>query len=171
MSQNMSVGKKGLREDLIVLGAVFIVLFIIGLTMQTATTEAYGQSQAIGDVTVWNLFISTISQLPGLFTGSVLISQLPRVLIGWGIEFLYYAYVTNHRRIKQGLEGHHPWAVKAMDFLAAVCVIYCGFTDWMYAQKLMPTIWEQLIFTAIISAMVAYCGVLGVNFIKSGFGH
>jgi hypothetical protein len=153
----------------VVLGVAMLGLFIIGLTMQTATTESYGLQ--ISDTTVWDLFVSTISQLPGLFTGNVLISQLPRILIGWGIEILYYAYVTNHRKIKQGLDNHHPWAVKALDAAAVAAVIYCAFTDWMYAQQLIPNIWGQFIFTVLISVMVAYCGVLGVNFIKSGFGH
>lgn len=168
MAETVKISRENIHEDRIILGVAMLVLFLIGLTLQTATTEAYGQS--ISDSSVWNLFISTVAQLPGLFTGSVLISQLPRILTGWGIEILYYACITGHSRMKQSMANHHPWAIAALDIVALACVFFCGFTDWQFAQQIIPGFWGPIFFAALISVLVAYCGAAGVHFIKSGFG-
>jgi hypothetical protein len=160
--------KEHIHEDQILFGFIMVVLFLVGLTLQTATTEAYGQP--IADVTVWNLFVSTISQLPSLFTGSLLVSELPRVLLGWGVEALYYLCITGHRRMKKAVEHHHPWAIVGLDALAIACVGFCGLTDWVYANQLIRNGWWALALTIIISSLVMYCGPIGIYNIKSGFG-
>lgn len=168
MAEAGKFSRESIHEDRILLGLALLILFLIGLTLQTATTELNGQS--IADTTVWSLFVSTISQLPGLFTGSILMSQLPKVLTGWGVEILYYACITGHSRMKQSVVHHHPWAIIGLDIVAGACVAYCGYTDWVYAAQIIPNFWGQLFFTIFISALVTYCGAAGIHFIKSGLG-
>lgn len=164
----VKISKANINELDLVVGVALIILFLIGLTLQTATTEAFGR--AVNDTTVWNLFWSTVAQLPGLFTGSVHISELPVLLTGWGIEVFYYVCITGHKKLKQSVSGHHPWAIFMLDVFAIGCVFWCGYTDWQYGAKIIPGLWGPIFFAAIISAMVAYCGAAGVHFIKAGFG-
>jgi hypothetical protein len=168
MADTVKITKENIHEDRIILGLALLVLFLIGLTLQTATTELNGQP--IADTTVWSLFINTISQLPGLFTGSIHMSELPRVLIGWGVEIVYYVCVTAHGRMKQAVANHHPWAIIGLDVVAGACVAFCGYTDWAYAAQIIPNFFGQVFFAVFISALVAYCGPAGISFIKSGFG-
>lgn len=167
-AQTAKISRSSIREGDLLFGVAMFILFLIGITLQTATTEAYGQ--AVQDTTVWNLFVSTLQQIPGLFTGQVYISELPKLLFGWGVELFYYGCITGHKRMKQSVEHHHPWAIAMLDVFAIACVGYCWFTDWQYAVKIIPNFWGQVFFAAIISAMVAYCGAAGWHFIKSGFG-
>lgn len=163
-----SFNKTNIKEGDILFGLFLLLLFIIGLTLQTATTEASGQH--VQDTTVWNLFWSTLMQLPGMVTGSVHISDLPRLLIGWGIEAFYYMCLTGHKRLKQSTEGHHPWAIFALDGLAIACVGYCMYTDWTFVWQLTHNFWECVLLTGLISGFVAVCGGSGWGYLKSGFG-
>lgn len=172
MAENTSTVKfsrANINEGDIVIGALLLIASIIGLTFQTATTEAYGHT--VQDLTLWQLFYNTIMQLPGIVTGSVHISELPRLMMGWGIEAIYYLSLTGHRKTKQATANHHPWAVIGFDALAVICVCYCGWTDWTYTSQLVPDFWSAVLVTSLISACVVFFGPIGWSKIKNGFGH
>lgn len=167
--QSIKINRANIHEGSILFGAALLIASIIGLTFQTATTEAYGR--VVQDITVWQLFVNTIQQLPGIFTGSVHISELPRLAIGWGVEAIYYLSLTGHKKMKQAIDGHHPWAVIAFDAVAIGCVCYCGWTDWTYVSQLVPDFWGAVLVTAMISSSVVFFGPIGWHYLKSGFGH
>lgn len=164
-----SFHKVNIKEGDLIFGAFLIVLFIIGFTLQTAATEANGQH--VADTTVLSLLVGTLMQLPGIVTGTVHISELPRLLLGWGVEAFYYMAITGHKRLKASTEGHHPWAIFVLDLVAIACVGYCVYTDWTFASQIISNFWGTLMITGLISAFVTVCGGSGWSHIKSGLGY
>lgn len=168
MAETTRISRENINEGSIVVGVVMMAFFLTGLTLQTATTEAYGH--VVQDTTVLNLLLGTLAQLPGILTGTIHLSQLPSIVFGWMVEIMYYACITGHKKMKKSVEHHHPWAILALDVIAMGCVAFCAYTDWLFAVQLVPGFWGPIFFSILISAMVSYCGASGWHYIKSGFG-
>lgn len=156
--------------DVIDLGisVFFTALWVCGFTLQTATTEAVGH--VVQNGTVRDLFLSTISQVPGIITGSVTIDQLPVVFLGWGIEVFNFALMTRYNKLKGAVNDHHP-LLKTLFFASSIILwCFCLWTDWIYAQQVIQGWWQQALFTLMITVTVIYCGPAAVHFAKHAFG-
>jgi hypothetical protein len=161
-------GGLGAAAPLILVGAGFIVFWLICLMTQVSTNEAWNAHATSLDVYTpnWGVFL----QIPMLILGQIQASQTSVVVFAWGIELIFLGITFGgfeliHRSVHQS--GRILGIFFEIVAFGAVC--YNWYTDYHYGTISPGSEWGHAGFAFITSIVVAYFGVIGLNLIRAGW--
>ena len=157
---------------LIIIGAAFIVFWLVCLMTQVTTNEAWIHGATSIDVyrPNWGVFI----QLPQLFFGQLPAQDVNGVVFAWGLELIFLAITIAgieliHHSVHQS--GRILGVIFEIIAFGATC--FNWYTDYLYGsvgvQQLQSQDAGHTVFAFMTSIVVAYFAVIGWNLIKAGW--
>lgn len=152
---------------IIVVGAGFLILFVVALMMQVQTNEAFITNA--GNVNVYKPDWNILLQIPNLVEGNLLsASDAVATIFGWGIELIYLGFIIGYEALQDSVKRSGQFMSGLFRTLSWVIVIFNGWTDYMYGS-LGGGIAGHLGFALVISFVVGFFGTIGMYLIEHGW--
>jgi hypothetical protein len=140
----------------LLLGVLLLLFFLLALMLQIQTSESFLLgSGPVALAADWGI----LRQPYDLLRGALSMDMAKAVIWGWGIELVYLVCVIGEVSVHGRL--HKLFRTGA--------VILVGFDFWTDLQygNIASGFWGQFAFAAIVSFIVAFFGIIGLNLIWS----
>lgn len=151
---------------IILVGAGFLVLFIVGLITQVQTNEAF--ILHAGNVTVYKPDWSILVQIPNLVLGNDTPGEAAATIFGWGIELIYLGFIIGYELLQDSVQRSGQFMAALFKTLSWVVIFFNGWTDYNYGS-LGGGAWGHIGFALVTSFVVGFFGTIGMYLIEVGW--
>ena len=152
---------------IILVGVLFLILFIIGLMMQVETNEAFithGEQVSIYKPN-WDILM----QIPNLLLGNMSnAAEAQAAIFGWMIELIYLGFVVGYELLQESASRSGQFMGQLFKVLSWAIVLFNAWTDGNYGT-LGGGIWGHIGFSVAMSFIVGFFGTIGISLIGAGW--
>src|SRR5579885_213590 len=147
-------------------GIALLLFFLVVLLTQVQTNEAF--ITHVGSVKLFQPDWGILLQIPDLIFGNPSSSDAMATVFGWGIEFLYLAFIAGYEHALHA--AHRPGKMMGSIFrtLSWGVVGFNMWTDFNYGA-IGSGFWGHLGFAVMCSFIVGFFGTVGIHFLELGW--
>ncbi len=150
------------------IGALFMIFFILCLTTQVQTNEAFIQGTKSVDVYKpnWAIFVQPID----LLLGHLSVNDAIATIFGWGVEVIYLAFtMVGYELIRNSVYQAGRAVGVVFEIIAVGIVFFNYYADFNYGT-IGSGPWGHFWFALLTAFVVGYFGTVGLFLLRHGWG-
>ena len=171
VTERRVLGKKKASPVFFVgLGLVFLVFFVMGLLAQIGTTQAALMGGQAVDMFKpnWEILLQPL-RLTGMVPPPLGGKEAATVVISWFISIVYVGCVVGNEIFDDVKSGKGIIFTNLFRVGIFLMVGFNFWTDYQYGNAVFGGGWGAFLFAVVVAFIVAFAGVIGVDFLEKAF--